>query len=88
MYSTSFNKVAQVIILMCLISFTIIKCKEILQFSNQFEDASIRAKRSRSSVGQTGRLANQLYNLSVENAKEHVTDNYRSPQDPKSYGKK
>uniref|UniRef100_A0A0N5CBW9 Uncharacterized protein n=1 Tax=Strongyloides papillosus TaxID=174720 RepID=A0A0N5CBW9_STREA len=88
MYSTSFNKVAQVIFLMCLISFTIIKCDENLQFSNQIENAPIRDKRSRSSVGQSGRLAHQLYNHTLQEAKERVTDNYRDPRDPKSYGRK
>uniref|UniRef100_A0A0K0F0K0 Lipoprotein n=1 Tax=Strongyloides venezuelensis TaxID=75913 RepID=A0A0K0F0K0_STRVS len=60
MYSIGFNKVAQIIILMCFISFAVINCEKYSQFSNQFKNDVIRAKRSRLSVGVTGELAERL----------------------------
>uniref|UniRef100_A0A0N5BU96 Uncharacterized protein n=1 Tax=Strongyloides papillosus TaxID=174720 RepID=A0A0N5BU96_STREA len=88
MYSTSFNKVAQIIILICFISFAVIKCEESFQFPNELNRAPIRAKRSRLSVGFAGQYASKLYNETLEGQKEKVTQNYRDTNDPWGYGRK
>ena len=88
MYSTNFDKVAQIIILICFISFAVVMCEENFQFPNELNRAPIRAKRSRLSVGFAGQYMSKLYNETLEGQKEKVTQNYRDPSDPYSYGKK
>uniref|UniRef100_A0A0N5CFB4 Uncharacterized protein n=1 Tax=Strongyloides papillosus TaxID=174720 RepID=A0A0N5CFB4_STREA len=88
MYSTNFNKIAQIIILMCFISFAVINCEKNFKIFNEFKNAPIRAKRSGLSVGASEKLFDQVHKQSVDNAKEKVSDSYKPPQDPHSYGKK
>uniref|UniRef100_A0A0K0G3J0 Lipoprotein n=1 Tax=Strongyloides venezuelensis TaxID=75913 RepID=A0A0K0G3J0_STRVS len=85
MYSTDFKKVAQVIILMCLISFAVVNCEKYSQFSNHFKNVQIRAKRNLSIQAPLD-LAQKLYKEREHQAKEYVTDNYKAPEDPLSYG--
>uniref|UniRef100_A0A0N5BLN5 Uncharacterized protein n=1 Tax=Strongyloides papillosus TaxID=174720 RepID=A0A0N5BLN5_STREA len=86
MYSTSFNKVAQIIILMFFISFAVINCEMNSQFSNQLKNAPIRAKRDLS-INQGQRLFDELNKAREDQAKETVTKNYKDPSDPWGYGK-
>uniref|UniRef100_A0A0N5B4Z7 Uncharacterized protein n=1 Tax=Strongyloides papillosus TaxID=174720 RepID=A0A0N5B4Z7_STREA len=85
MYSTSFNKVVQVIIFMCFISFAVINCEMNSQFSNEFKNAPIRARRQLS-VGATGQLGDRLNKEKENDLKETVTKHYKVPSDPYSYG--
>uniref|UniRef100_A0A0N5BU97 Uncharacterized protein n=1 Tax=Strongyloides papillosus TaxID=174720 RepID=A0A0N5BU97_STREA len=87
MYSTSFNKVAQIIILMFFISFGVINCEMNSQFSNQLKNAPIRAKRDLS-INQNERLFDELHKARENQAKETVTKNYKDTNDPWGYGRK
>uniref|UniRef100_A0A0N5B4Z0 Uncharacterized protein n=1 Tax=Strongyloides papillosus TaxID=174720 RepID=A0A0N5B4Z0_STREA len=86
MYSTSFNKVAQVIILLCFISFAVINCETNTQFSNEFKNAPIRARRQLS-IGATGQLGDRLHKEKENDLKETVTKHYKDPSDPYGFGK-
>uniref|UniRef100_A0A0N5BI38 Uncharacterized protein n=1 Tax=Strongyloides papillosus TaxID=174720 RepID=A0A0N5BI38_STREA len=56
--------------------------------SNKSDSKNQSGKGSRLSVGATLHLADRLHNENVQNSKERVTDKYRAPSDPNSYGKK
>uniref|UniRef100_A0A0N5C7U4 Uncharacterized protein n=1 Tax=Strongyloides papillosus TaxID=174720 RepID=A0A0N5C7U4_STREA len=70
MYFTSFNRVAQIIILMCFISFAGINCEEYFQFLNQFKNAPLRAKRSQLSLNAGADVAEKLLKYREHQAKD------------------
>uniref|UniRef100_A0A0N5BEN2 Selenoprotein n=1 Tax=Strongyloides papillosus TaxID=174720 RepID=A0A0N5BEN2_STREA len=86
-HSTGFIKIAQIIILMCFISFVVINCEKSFQSSEEFNNVPIRDKRSLS-IAQLGKLAERLKKLQEDLKKERVTDNYKDPKNPRGYGRK
>uniref|UniRef100_A0A0K0FSN4 Uncharacterized protein n=1 Tax=Strongyloides venezuelensis TaxID=75913 RepID=A0A0K0FSN4_STRVS len=66
---------------MCFISFVVINCKENSIRLNQLKNDLTRAKRLA-----TIQLADQLSKGGKRSNLERVTDNFRLPQDPFSYG--
>uniref|UniRef100_A0A0N5BRI1 Uncharacterized protein n=1 Tax=Strongyloides papillosus TaxID=174720 RepID=A0A0N5BRI1_STREA len=73
MYFTSFNRVAQIMILMCFISFAVINCEENFEFLNQFKNAPLRAKRSQLSINAGADVAEKLLRYRENEAKDSHT---------------
>uniref|UniRef100_A0A0K0FSN6 Uncharacterized protein n=1 Tax=Strongyloides venezuelensis TaxID=75913 RepID=A0A0K0FSN6_STRVS len=71
---------------MFFISFVVIDCEMYSQFSNEFKNANIRAKRL-VVTALTQKLEDQINKENQREQLENVTSLYKDPRDPDSYGR-